>query len=82
MKLFLISQTVNVGYDTFDSAVVAAPNEEAAALMYPGDGESILTYAYATNSWVKDPKLVTVKYIGQAARGTKAGVICSSFNAG
>lgn len=30
MKLFLISQTQNNDYDTYDSAVVTAPDEETA----------------------------------------------------
>jgi len=30
MKLFLISQDENDGYDTYDSAVVCAKDEEAA----------------------------------------------------
>src|SRR6266550_3316382 len=33
MKLWLISQYVNAGYDTYDSAVVAAETEEEARLI-------------------------------------------------
>jgi hypothetical protein len=36
MNLYLISQTVNVGYDTYDSAVVAAEDFVAASLTHPG----------------------------------------------
>lgn len=35
LNLYLISQTVNNGYDTYDSAVVAAASEEEARLIYP-----------------------------------------------
>ena len=35
MKLYLISQDRNDGYDTFDSAVVAAENEQKAREIYP-----------------------------------------------
>lgn len=35
MKLYRISQTVNSGYDTYDSAVVAAESEEDARHMQP-----------------------------------------------
>ena len=35
MKLWLISQTENEGYDTYDSAVVAAETENAARLIHP-----------------------------------------------
>jgi hypothetical protein len=37
MKLWLISQNVNNGYDTYDSAVVAAETEEEARTTYPSD---------------------------------------------
>ena len=35
MKLWLISQDENDGYDTYDSAVVAAETAEAAVLIHP-----------------------------------------------
>lgn len=35
MKLWLISQTVNAGYDTFDSAVVCAEDESEARAIHP-----------------------------------------------
>ena len=35
MKLYLISQDVNDGYDTYDSAVVAAESEEDARSIHP-----------------------------------------------
>lgn len=38
MKLFLISQTQNNDYDTCDSAVVAAPDEETARSTTPAMG--------------------------------------------
>jgi len=41
MKIFLISQSENSGYDTYDSAVVCAENEEAAKRITPSG-----TYAY------------------------------------
>ena len=78
MKLWLISQTINCGCDTYDSAVVAAETEEAARRMSP-DG-------------VIDPDIVTVRwaslmdihveYLGEAREGHPAGVVCASFNAG
>ncbi len=42
MNLYLISQNVNGDYDTYDSAVVAAPNEHYAKHMHP-DGKFNLT---------------------------------------
>jgi hypothetical protein len=60
-------------YDVFDSAVVAAKDEESARKIHPGLG--------GLDSWVKS-KEVKVELIGEAIKGTKAGVIVSSFNAG
>ena len=36
MNLYLISQNRNNGYDTYDSAVVAAESEEKARMIRPG----------------------------------------------
>jgi hypothetical protein len=41
MKLFLISQEENNGYDTFDGAVVAAPDILTARNMNPRNGEPV-----------------------------------------
>ena len=50
MNIYLISQEKNSGYDTYDSAVVCAENEEAAKLTCPSDylteGKTILTDKY------------------------------------
>lgn len=77
MKLYLISQTENDGYDTYDSAVVAAETEEAARQISPS-GE----FGAQFGSWCKTPAAVTVKCIGDAVDGTEAGVVLASFNAG
>lgn len=72
MKLFLISQDCNTGYDTYDSAVVAAKDEESARNV------SVSSY----DAWAS-PEHVDVEYVGTAKPGTKAGAaICASFNAG
>ena len=80
MKLFLIWQESDNGYDTYDSAVVCAKDEAEAKTIHPANGENIETTSYG--AWVKDTASVYAKYIGTAARGTKQGVICASFNAG
>jgi hypothetical protein len=78
MKLFLIRQHVNTGYDTYDSAVVAAKNEEDARRMHPSE----IGWDNDHGCWAS-PEHVQVEYIGTAKPGTKAGtVICASFNAG
>ncbi len=73
MYLYLISQDVNDNYDTYDSAVVAAENEEMARKASVG---TIGMYG----TWVS-PENVKVRLIGKAVKGTEPGVILASFNA-
>lgn len=98
MKLWVISQTANDGYDTYDSAVVAAETEDDAKLIHPNGGlvwgghtdyagENFTgwgrsgDYCRVSSGWT-DPESVSARYIGEAAPGTKRGVILGSFNAG
>lgn len=81
LYLYLLEQSVNNDYDTYDSCIVAAETEEEARHIRPylsGDWND----DYPFTSWVKDPKDVTVKYIGKASKDIKKGVILASFNAG
>ena len=79
MNLYLISQEVNNGYDTYDSAVVAAVSEEAARSIHPGkkdwDGK-----AEQYGTWCAKEN-VSVRLIGTAADDV-TGVIFAWFNAG
>lgn len=81
MKLFLISQSKNNNYDTYDSAVVAAENEEIARAMDPNNGEPKV-FGGRYDYWCPTIGDVKVKYIGEAVAGTQQGVILASFNAG
>lgn len=86
MKLWLISQDKNSGYDTYDSAVVAADNIFDARNMNPKTGAP-MDWAdrlgfMGTYAWCKSPDDVTVEEIGEANEWVKQGVICASFNAG
>lgn len=76
LKLWLISQEENTGWDTYDSAVVAAKTEEEARLINP-DGEWNLPAA-----WCSSPDKVHVEYLGIATEGVEPGIVLSSFNAG
>jgi hypothetical protein len=77
VKLWLISQTTNNDYDTYDSAVVCAETEEAARGIHPsGSG-----WEYSSGSWVSEDK-VTVRLIGEATEDIPPGVVLASFNAG
>jgi hypothetical protein len=95
MNLYLISQRVNTGYDTYDSAVVAAESEHDAIRIHPGyefhefDENGILYFKFADGSrrqtedysWASIEN-VSAKLIGTATEGIERGVICASFNAG
>lgn len=87
MNLYLISQTENGGYDTFDSAVVVAKNEEAARHVHPQtswlSGSSEQHWDKGTYSWANTPEEVTAQLIGRASEDQQPDtVICASFNAG
>jgi len=77
MKLFLISQTVNSGYDTYDSAVVVAKDEQSAKEVHPHE-----TWIDLNSTWCPTPEQVTAVCIGTAIEGSIAGtIVCASFNA-
>lgn len=96
MKLWLISQSTNTGYDTYDSAVVAAETEEEARHTYPSNwddsdkkwtGSKWLWYLddgrvldYGSGDWTS-PDNVKVEFLADGYAG-KAGTVCASFNAG
>jgi hypothetical protein len=84
MKLWLISQDVNNGYDTFDSLVVTAESEEEARLIHPSRKEwPKRPDAVWSDDWARYPHEVEVKYLGEAAPEFSSGeIICASFNAG
>lgn len=75
MKLWLISQDVNSGYDTYDSAVVSAETEDDARKAPPTDSK----WFRADTEWA-DPKDVNVRYLGETTE--PAGAICASYKAG
>ena len=85
MKLFKLSQDINNGYDTYDSAVVAAENEDAARHTHPDKNDNEfrtwdeIVDGGSCHIWVGAHQ-VEVQYIGET--DLPAGVICASFNAG
>ena len=81
MNLYKITQGEFIGYDTYDSAVVAAPSHEAARKIHPSPYVTTDDWKNRDN-WASSPDNVTAEYIGKAAAGTEAGVILASFNAG
>ena len=81
MKLFLISRNDEGGWDTYDSAVVAAPDEDTARHMNPANGDPMV-WGRRHSSWCAGPDCVTVRYLGEAAADIEQDVLCASFNAG
>ena len=88
MNIYRISQSVNQDYDTWDSAVVIAENEEQAKYMHP---QKWAWDIYDDKTWdgqdeeysgwcpVED---VRVQLIGTALPGAKQEMVVASFNAG
>ena len=86
LKLFLISQNINQDYDTFDSAVVVAKNENSARKIHPNISvhkdwwkKPLDDYS----SWVNS-KDVEVQFIGNVENPKLKNkqVVCASYNAG
>lgn len=91
MKIYKISQTENNDYDTYDSAVVCAENEEEARLMHPDGAYNYREEKSEEERWKKADRpygtwakkeYVKVELLGEAKEGLKIGVIIDSFNAG
>ena len=84
MNLYLLTQTHNDAYDTFDSLVVASKNSDLAQKIHPyGElDESAIEYEEKFPVWA-EPHHVKVFCIGVAKSQYKEGeVILSSYNAG
>ena len=75
MNLYLISQTVNQDYDTYDAAVVCAESELDARLINPDEERQW------ESMWAPVDK-VEVKFLGPADPSVEAGVVLASYNAG
>jgi len=73
-KLYLLTQSINSGWDTYDSMVIAAKDEEQAKEISLQTGS---TGQYG--SWA-EPKYINAECIGETHK--EAGLILSSFNAG
>ena len=94
MNLYLVSQKVNNGYDTYDSFVCAAKDEEQARYVSPSSYYTWLddcwcfVYADGTtkpskfDAWCH-PEDVSVKLIGDTSdQYSEPVIVLSSFNAG
>lgn len=85
MNLYLLSQSVNNDYDTFDAVIVCAESELEARKIHPyGDGcdaTDPIAPRYIKEAWV-EIKDVHVTLIGVANPGVPKGVVLASFNGG
>ena len=80
MNLYKISVSY-LGYDTYDSAIVVAESRAKARMIHP-DGRGLKVGGDRWfDSWVKDPKIVSVKLIGKTNL-KREQVILASFNEG
>lgn len=79
MKLWLLTQSDNKRYNTYDSCVVAANTEQEAKEIHPREQDG---WKYHRSSWANSPETVKAICIGTANDGTNAGLVIASFNAG
>ena len=81
LYLYKLSQSVNNGWDTYDSAVVCACDEAAARRIHPNGYETMEIEVEKYPSWcsLKDVK---VEFIGTTTDRMAEGVVVASFNAG
>ena len=81
MNIYLISQSVNNAYDTYDSAVVIAEDEEMAKMTHPDDSKNWDGIGLGEHSWCAAVD-VDAKLVGTANSDHPIGVVCASYNAG
>lgn len=94
MNLYLLINNTVKGYDTYDSAVVVAPDFDTARTFHPHPESSLKVHegkwVYGDGRYIAPgylswghPKDLAVLLIGQAEPQLKAGeIICASYNAG
>lgn len=98
MKIYKLEQDDCRGYDTYDSAIVVAEDEEAAKRMSPDDRyfwkEEEQRWAetdyedpdpelrWTRRDWTSNLALIKVTLCGEASPGIPRGVLLASFNAG
>ena len=98
MNIYLVSQSISNGYDTYDSMVVAAESEEDARTIHPSDFVTHVSgdkwmgtyyhsgeeYAIGRDEWPEysQREEFDVSLIGAADIDVERGPICTSYNAG
>ena len=83
MKLYLLTQDDNSSWDSFDSCLVCAENEEDAKSIMPDFNEGKpFEPSRKYGTWAFTIEGVRCKEIGIANLDVKRGVVINSFNAG
>jgi len=82
MKIYLLSQDDNRGYDTYSSCVVCAESEEEAKRIHPDGRDDPFIKGDMWGTWANSPESVHCEEIGVANDLNAKGVIYASFNAG
>lgn len=73
MNLYLLERTDSVGYDEFDSIIVAAPSEAAARVIRPAGG-------WVDTMCNEDGVTLRITLVGTTQM--PSGIVHTSFNAG
>lgn len=75
--IFLIERTDNgTTWDTYDSFVCIAENEESAKMTHPNTYNPV----FGEHSWVRSVNDVSAKFLGFTELPPQ--IVCASFNAG
>jgi hypothetical protein len=86
MNIYLVTNIDNnCGYDSFDSMVVIAPDEDYAKQMNPQSGFKLKPEDWDQmefdNSWARNKSYLESKFIG-TCEDTTPSLVLASFNAG
>lgn len=83
LGIYVISQSESTGYDTYNSAVVAAYTAEDARKCHPNSIAQAGDWIHNSGDWASKPENVTAVRIGDANKQVcNMEVLCASFNAG
>lgn len=84
MKIYLLTQDDNTDYDTYDSLIVCAENEEDAKIITPSGKNYFEEREDHRNyySWALNFDSIKCEEIGEANENQERGVVLASFNAG
>jgi hypothetical protein len=86
-KLFLLEQSEYNGWDTYDSCVICAENEEEAKKIHPASEHyevgDWLNTRNLRHDWAINTNQIKATFLGNADESIELNsVICASFNAG